>query len=140
MKKVMVQHGLHGQELYLNRQHGPTPCMHAHICNCGASINTLQGARCLLPQRQLQRKTSGKLSSLSFQSGGGEGVAERGSEEAHSWISILVSEIEPFIPGILDGDTTFEAYLERMSHPAAWGGEGDDLSRRSLACLVGSHI
>lgn len=32
-------------------------------------------------------------------------------------------EIEPFIPGILDGDVTFEAYLARMSHPAAWGGE-----------------
>jgi hypothetical protein len=37
----------------------------------------------------------------------------------------LDSEIEPFIPGILDGDITFEAYLERMSHPAAWGGEGE---------------
>ena len=33
------------------------------------------------------------------------------------------SEIEAFIPGILDGDLTFESYLERMSHPSAWGGE-----------------
>ncbi|KAG1661692.1 hypothetical protein FOA52_001969 [Chlamydomonas sp. UWO 241] len=33
------------------------------------------------------------------------------------------ADIEPFIPGILEGDTTFDAYLERMSHPSAWGGE-----------------
>ena len=31
--------------------------------------------------------------------------------------------IEPFIPGILDGDISFEAYIARMSVPFAWGGE-----------------
>jgi len=33
------------------------------------------------------------------------------------------SEIEPFIPGIVDEGISFEEYLQRMSNPAAWGGE-----------------
>jgi len=41
-------------------------------------------------------------------------------------------EIEPFIPGILDGDTTFEAYLQRMAHPAAWGGEPEMVMAASV--------
>lgn len=35
------------------------------------------------------------------------------------------SELEPFIPGILEGTTSWEQYLEDMSHPAAWGGEAE---------------
>lgn len=33
------------------------------------------------------------------------------------------SDIEPFIPGIIEGTEDFESYLERMSRPATWGGE-----------------
>jgi hypothetical protein len=32
-------------------------------------------------------------------------------------------DIEPFIPGIVEGSETFEAYLDRMARPSTWGGE-----------------
>lgn len=40
--------------------------------------------------------------------------------------------IEPFIPGILDGDLTFEAYLARMSLPYTWGGEPEMVMAMNL--------
>ncbi|GAX82379.1 hypothetical protein CEUSTIGMA_g9807.t1 [Chlamydomonas eustigma] len=42
------------------------------------------------------------------------------------------SEIEAFIPGILDGDLTWEDYLQRMSHPDAWGGEPEMLMAANI--------
>jgi OTU domain-containing protein 6 len=41
-------------------------------------------------------------------------------------------EIEPFIPGILDGDLTFEAYLARMQLPFTWGGEPEIVMAMNL--------
>jgi hypothetical protein len=54
---------------------------------------------------------------------GGEGQAAAALRQAV--VAELIkrrADIEPFIPGILDGDLTFEDYCERMSHPSAWGG------------------
>ncbi|GBF95281.1 hypothetical protein Rsub_08312 [Raphidocelis subcapitata] len=33
------------------------------------------------------------------------------------------SDIEPFIPGIVDGVESFDAYCDRMARPGTWGGE-----------------
>lgn len=33
------------------------------------------------------------------------------------------SDIEPFIPGIVEGRESFDAYLARMARPSTWGGE-----------------
>ncbi|KAI8475999.1 MAG: hypothetical protein J3K34DRAFT_402622 [Monoraphidium minutum] len=33
------------------------------------------------------------------------------------------SDIEPFIPGIVEGLESFDGYLARMARPGTWGGE-----------------